>query len=529
MTYAPICSPTSWISALTLRKSPTSKRPFIPPELVDRIIDFLHSDKKALSNCCLVSREWAYTSRYHLFSSIEIHVPPTDSSCHESLKRFFSPTSGTSTLRGYVKTFRIACLDGRLSEPSTRPKICSHLLRMVFGKLRNLEALYLFGVRFAHQELSDSWIVSGAVSPVEDTTMHECVVEHQQCMFQSPDEVLVDGEGGTLMAGPSNFPKPIQLLSLEHCGHKADRVSNIIEILSLISASSISRLEMWYLHPPSFWADNVTASVDSLPTLTEGQNFILDQIMSHDFPIDMIFSSPPQNGPPSFETLEELKVSLDMQADVDAVSSIIRKIGRKNLRRFCMDLTPYLQAIGIEEFETIDWTDFGLTECKKLDLLTLRLDVAGMVVSDPDCVSSGRAKLTCNYPTRLLSTIPTTSPALTPTVATFASSSSSSHSSPIYRVQNTSSITKISIYLLIRGQDEYLLDYCFDWEALERTLLDEGRFEKLEVFAVEVLTPPRSWESKYGDGPELDEYDFWEKLPRLTEKGLLRIGHTGRT
>jgi hypothetical protein len=44
----------------------------LPPELVDRIIDFLHNEPKALAACSLVARSWTPTSRYHRFSAIRL-------------------------------------------------------------------------------------------------------------------------------------------------------------------------------------------------------------------------------------------------------------------------------------------------------------------------------------------------------------------------------------------------------------------------------------------------------------------------
>jgi len=47
----------------------------IPPELVDRIIDFLHDQPKALTACSLVARSWTVTSRYHQFSMVALITP----------------------------------------------------------------------------------------------------------------------------------------------------------------------------------------------------------------------------------------------------------------------------------------------------------------------------------------------------------------------------------------------------------------------------------------------------------------------
>ena len=44
----------------------------LPPELVDRTIDFLYDNRQALAACALVHREWLHTSRHHLFRRISI-------------------------------------------------------------------------------------------------------------------------------------------------------------------------------------------------------------------------------------------------------------------------------------------------------------------------------------------------------------------------------------------------------------------------------------------------------------------------
>jgi hypothetical protein len=46
--------------------------PALAAELTDRIIDFLHDDKRALDACALTHPTWLTTSRFHLFSTITL-------------------------------------------------------------------------------------------------------------------------------------------------------------------------------------------------------------------------------------------------------------------------------------------------------------------------------------------------------------------------------------------------------------------------------------------------------------------------
>lgn len=44
-----------------------------PPELIARILDFLHDDQAALRSSCLVHTWWISPSRHHLFASVDFH------------------------------------------------------------------------------------------------------------------------------------------------------------------------------------------------------------------------------------------------------------------------------------------------------------------------------------------------------------------------------------------------------------------------------------------------------------------------
>lgn len=46
--------------------------PPFPPEVTDRIIDFLWADRTSLCNCALTCRAWVPASRYHLFHTLRI-------------------------------------------------------------------------------------------------------------------------------------------------------------------------------------------------------------------------------------------------------------------------------------------------------------------------------------------------------------------------------------------------------------------------------------------------------------------------
>ncbi|KAF9554807.1 hypothetical protein CPC08DRAFT_162566 [Agrocybe pediades] len=59
---------------------PSSHGPRLAPELIDTIIDYNHADTQTLASCALVAKEWVPSTRYHLFSNVEIS--------HENAREF---------------------------------------------------------------------------------------------------------------------------------------------------------------------------------------------------------------------------------------------------------------------------------------------------------------------------------------------------------------------------------------------------------------------------------------------------------
>ncbi|EMD37825.1 hypothetical protein CERSUDRAFT_105714 [Gelatoporia subvermispora B] len=51
---------------------PMTTIPLLPPEVTDRIIDYLWADRTSLRNCALTCRAWSPVSRYHLFHTLRI-------------------------------------------------------------------------------------------------------------------------------------------------------------------------------------------------------------------------------------------------------------------------------------------------------------------------------------------------------------------------------------------------------------------------------------------------------------------------
>jgi len=95
--------------------------PQLPPELTDRIIDFLWDDPAALHSCSLTARSWLSSSRFHLFSTLRIvNRRAYDRLAHLVINlphmRHSVPTVFASRMPG-LQTIRIVSADWHASPP----------------------------------------------------------------------------------------------------------------------------------------------------------------------------------------------------------------------------------------------------------------------------------------------------------------------------------------------------------------------------------------------------------------------------
>ena len=86
--------------------------PRLPPELTDRIIDFCHNNKRALSNCALTHSSWLATSRLHLFHTITttgVHERTDRATKLKSIinTRLHMPPHGPSPILPLIRTVKI--------------------------------------------------------------------------------------------------------------------------------------------------------------------------------------------------------------------------------------------------------------------------------------------------------------------------------------------------------------------------------------------------------------------------------------
>jgi hypothetical protein len=67
-----------------------------PPELVDRILDHLHSDRNTLSSCSLVCKAWLASSRYQLFGNATVRLHQNNAA------QFFELLDAPSSIACYI-------------------------------------------------------------------------------------------------------------------------------------------------------------------------------------------------------------------------------------------------------------------------------------------------------------------------------------------------------------------------------------------------------------------------------------------
>ena len=91
----------------------------MPPELTDRIVDFLHDDQATLQCCSLTCRSWLATVRYHLYYAISLE--------NIRLSRAFaSLLNRAPSLGRYVREMNLA-MSEELQRSDVLPSIVIHL------------------------------------------------------------------------------------------------------------------------------------------------------------------------------------------------------------------------------------------------------------------------------------------------------------------------------------------------------------------------------------------------------------------
>ncbi|CAL1705905.1 unnamed protein product [Somion occarium] len=131
-------------------------------ELIDCIIDFLHADRDALSNCSLVCRDWLDPSRYHLLSSVCIKVnspPPSFANAHTDALNAFLACLDISTfaIGGFIRSLTITAVGDFFRVKRTVVEV--HSLVGVLKRLPRLREMRIFRIRF------QAYTLDGASEP----------------------------------------------------------------------------------------------------------------------------------------------------------------------------------------------------------------------------------------------------------------------------------------------------------------------------------------------------------------------------
>ena len=74
--------------------------PYLPPEILDHIVDLLHDNRETLKECCLVSRSWVPRTQEHLFAHVEFKSEPD----YDKWKKAFPDPIGSPAYHAHTLT-----------------------------------------------------------------------------------------------------------------------------------------------------------------------------------------------------------------------------------------------------------------------------------------------------------------------------------------------------------------------------------------------------------------------------------------
>ncbi|PSR70792.1 hypothetical protein PHLCEN_2v13329 [Hermanssonia centrifuga] len=123
----------------------TRRIPYFPAEIMDIIIDLLHTDKATLSSCTLVSRSWLPRSRLHLFTRVQVFGFQTQ---FQPFIELLTQANGGPRLDPPISTtIKRLRLDGRDDSVFSSPEpLTTSMLKMLLCNLPNLLDLDVRGV-----------------------------------------------------------------------------------------------------------------------------------------------------------------------------------------------------------------------------------------------------------------------------------------------------------------------------------------------------------------------------------------------
>ncbi|KAF9642342.1 hypothetical protein BDM02DRAFT_3124646 [Thelephora ganbajun] len=108
----------------------------IAQELIDKFIDELHDDVRALQSCSLVSKRWVYRSQYHIFSRITISSQQSFERWCKNIPLTSCPVSAHTCTLSILQPTHTQWLTPLLLSPAT-----GH-----FGAFNNVRTLALSGI-----------------------------------------------------------------------------------------------------------------------------------------------------------------------------------------------------------------------------------------------------------------------------------------------------------------------------------------------------------------------------------------------
>ena len=88
---------------VTFWSETTMSNPYLPPEILDYVVDLLYDYPNVLERCCLVSKSWIPRTRKHLFAEIRLH----DKKDLESWKTVFPDPSTCPAY--FTKSLHVGC------------------------------------------------------------------------------------------------------------------------------------------------------------------------------------------------------------------------------------------------------------------------------------------------------------------------------------------------------------------------------------------------------------------------------------
>src|ERR1700722_2984700 len=245
-----------------------SSRPYLPPELIDRIIDHLHDRPSDLRNCARAAKIFLASSRFHIFYHISIYPRSKRRSVVPFCRKLNRLIQRSPQIALCIREFHFSVhYDGRFQMPQSELPTLREDLPTLLNSLTALRKLEISGIRWTRvppevRKAFRTVLALPSLVSLESTCLSFSTLQHFTNLLNSPlkrlsvdiswgdyaddDETIsVIDEEDKIAREPDRQPCRLEYLASSMAYFSPGFVDWLLGPQSIIDISNIRTLDAW--------------------------------------------------------------------------------------------------------------------------------------------------------------------------------------------------------------------------------------------------------------------------------------------